>query len=182
MPKKIIFAIVAMTLVSLTVSQLSCSDKAILDSNRRLIHDTGSDVKRVYNGPASCATLKLDNGGYRCCYIKIKFKNEDLDEKFTHKGCYEITDSDSAKYVMGDSDDFDFKDVHSFSIMTRGYCSGWFEIKTSIDGETLGKIQVSNTNFWQEFTTEVRIPDGVSALYLEYKGGGNASLLSFTVG
>ena len=38
MPKKIIFAIVAMTLVSLTVSQLSCSDKAILDSNRRLIY------------------------------------------------------------------------------------------------------------------------------------------------
>ena len=111
MPKKIIFAIVAMTLVSLTVSQLSCSEKAILDSNRRLIHDTRSDVKRVYNGPASCATLKLDNGGYLCCYLKIKFKNEIYDEKFTHRGCYEITDADSAKYVMGDYDDFDFDTI-----------------------------------------------------------------------
>ena len=86
MPKKIIFPIVAMILVSLTVSQDSCSDKFIW------------------------ATLKLD-GGYMCCYIKIKFKNEYIDEKFTHKGCYEITDSDSAKYVMGGSDDFDFDDV-----------------------------------------------------------------------
>ena len=110
MPKKIIFAIVAMTLVSLTVSQDSCSDKFILDSNKVITGNTYSDVTKAYNGPASCATLKLD-GGYMCCYIKIKFKNEDLDEKFTHKGCYEITDSDSAKYVMGDSDDFDFKDV-----------------------------------------------------------------------
>ena len=110
MPKKIIFAIVAMTLVSLSVSQDSCSDKFILDSNRVITGNTYSDVTKAYNGPASCATLKLD-GGYMCCYIKIKFKNEDLDEKFTHKGCYEITDSDSAKYVMGDSDDFDFKDV-----------------------------------------------------------------------
>ena len=110
MPKKIIFAIVAMILVSLSVSQDSCSDKFILDSNRVITGNTYSDVTKAYNGRASCATLKLD-GGYMCCYIKIKFKNEDLDEKFTHKGCYEITDSDSAKYVMGDSDDFDFKDV-----------------------------------------------------------------------
>ena len=110
MPKKIIFAIVAMTLVSLSVSQDSCSDKFILDSNKVITGNTYSDVTKAYNGPASCATLKLD-GGYMCCYIKIKFKNEELDEKFTHKGCYEITDSDSAKYVMGDSDDFDFKDV-----------------------------------------------------------------------
>ena len=43
MPKKIIFAIVAMTLVSLTVSQLSCSEKAILDSNRRLIYNEKHD-------------------------------------------------------------------------------------------------------------------------------------------
>ena len=111
MPKKIIFAIVAMILVSLSVSQDSCSDKFILDSNRVITGNTYSDVTKAYNGPASCATLKLDNGGYMCCYIKIKFKNENLDEKFTHKGCYEITDSDSAKYVMGDYDDFDFKDV-----------------------------------------------------------------------
>ena len=111
MPKKIIFAIVAMTLVSLTVSQDSCSDKFILDSNRVITGNTYSDVTKAYNGPASCATLKLDNGGYLCCYLKIKFKNEIYDEKFTHRGCYEITDADSAKYVMGDYDDFDFDTI-----------------------------------------------------------------------
>ena len=111
MPKKIIFAIVAMTLVSLSVSQDSCSDKFILDSNRVITGNTYSDVTKAYNGPASCATLKLDNGGYLCCYLKIKFKNEIYDEKFTHRGCYEITDADSAKYVMGDYDDFDFDTI-----------------------------------------------------------------------
>ena len=111
MPKKIIFAIVAMILVSLSVSQDSCSDKFILDSNRVITGNTYSDVTKAYNGPASCATLKLDNGGYLCCYLKIKFKNEIYDEKFTHRGCYEITDADSAKYVMGDYDDFDFDTI-----------------------------------------------------------------------
>ena len=67
MPKKIIFAIVAMTLVSLTVSLDSCSDKFILDSNKVITGNTYSDVTKAYNGPASCATLKLD-GGYMCCY------------------------------------------------------------------------------------------------------------------
>ena len=110
MPKKIIFTIIAMTLVSLTVSQESCSDKAILDSNRKLIYNADSDAKRAYNGPASCATLKLD-GGYLCCYLKIKFKNEIYDEKFTHRGCYEITDADIAKNVIGDYDDFDFDTI-----------------------------------------------------------------------
>lgn len=108
------------------------------------------------------------------CYPKITQDGRDGDEIPGH--IVNIKDGTVLGFKY-----FDFKDVHFFSIMTRGYCSGWFEIKTSIDGETLGKIQVSNTNFWQEFTTEVRIPDGVSALYLEYKGGGNASLLSFTL-
>ena len=75
---------------------------------------------------------------------------------------------------------FNFKGIKKFTIKTRGYCSGTFEVKTSIDGECFGKIKVENTNFWQEFTTDANIPDGTSALYLEYKGPGNASLLSFT--
>ena len=107
MPKMIFFAFITLTLVSLSVSQLSCSDKFIIDSNKKLIGSATSDVTNAYNGPASCATLKL-NGGYACCYIKIKFKNEDIDEKFTHKGCYEIKDSDGTNYILGDNIDFDF--------------------------------------------------------------------------
>ena len=110
MPKMIFFAFITLTLVSLSVSQLSCSDKFIIDSNKKLIGSATSDVTNAYNGPASCEKLKL-NGGYACCYIKIKFKNEDIDEKFTHKGCYEITDSDGKNYILGDNVDFDFDDV-----------------------------------------------------------------------
>ena len=107
MPKKIIFAIVALTLVSLSVSQSSCSYKAVLDSDGNLLNSGISDVTKAYNGPASCATLRLD-GGLLCCYIKFKFKNEEIDEKFTHKGCYEIPGETTG--VINDSEDFDFEE------------------------------------------------------------------------
>ena len=111
MPKKIIFAIVALTLVSLSVSQSSCSDKGIIENsgtNRGKLKNSGiSDITKAYNGPASCATLRLD-GGLLCCYIKFKFKNEEIDEKFTHKGCYEIPGETTG--VINDSEDFDFEE------------------------------------------------------------------------
>ena len=107
---KFIFSLIAISFLIFCKSQTitDCSGKAIIDENGLLLNDQTNDVTLAFNGPASCATLEAE--GF-CCYIKIKFENVILDEKFTHKGCYEITDSDSAKYVMGDSDDFDFKDV-----------------------------------------------------------------------
>ena len=67
------------------------------------------------------------------------------------------------------------------SIQTRGYCDGVFEIRTSWEGEILGEIRVAYTNFGETFSTQVRIPDGVQAIYLTYRGGGNASLRSFNL-
>ena len=93
MQKNLSFALILLTLVTLCKSELeNCFDKAIL-SDYGLIHDKRSDVTRAFNGPASCNTLKLSDG-VMCCYIKFKFKNEELDKKFTHKGCYEITNDD----------------------------------------------------------------------------------------
>lgn len=71
---------------------------------------------------------------------------------------------------------FDFKDVKSISIKTRGYCSGEFQIMTAWDSEPIARIECSGTNIWWEGSTSISIPDGISPLYLKYVGGGNPQL------
>ena len=93
MPKNLICSIIALTLVSFSLSD-DCSSKEILDAKYKLIGSDYADVTKAFNGPASCATLSLSSEGTACCYIKLKFKNEVADEKFTHKGCFEIQKSD----------------------------------------------------------------------------------------
>ena len=63
----------------------------------------------------------------------------------------------------------------------RGYADGVFEVKTAWNGETLAKIKVKHANVWEEYAAPVSIPDGKQAIYLTYRGNGNASLLSFTL-
>ena len=76
---------------------------------------------------------------------------------------------------------FDCKGVKRITVHTRGYCNGEFLVKTAWDGPVLGKIKVEFTNVWKPFTSEVKIPDGVNAIYLEYSGGGRAALGGFTL-
>ena len=74
---------------------------------------------------------------------------------------------------------FDLKGVKGLKITTRGYGKGEFGIRTSIDGEILGKIGVDFCTAWTEGTAAFTVPDGVYPLYLTFKGVGNPSLLSF---
>ena len=76
---------------------------------------------------------------------------------------------------------FDCKGIHQVSIWTRGYCSGSFHVKTAWDGPSLGEIQVGFTNVWTEYKAAIDIPDGVHAIYLEYRGRGSACLRSFAL-
>ncbi len=76
---------------------------------------------------------------------------------------------------------FDFKDVKRISLKARGYGSGAFEIMTSIDGEVLATLPVVYTNVWEEYSSDIDIPDGVHPLYIRYTGQGCISLLSFTI-
>ncbi|MCR4736222.1 MAG: family 43 glycosylhydrolase [Treponema sp.] len=74
---------------------------------------------------------------------------------------------------------FDFKKLKSVGIVTRGYIHGDFEIKTKWDGPVLAKITLEDgSNFWEEHSTEVSIPDGVSAFYLTFTGRGTGRLKS----
>ena len=74
---------------------------------------------------------------------------------------------------------FDLKGVKGLRITTRGYGMGDFEIRTSIDGDVLGKISVGFCTAWTEGKAEFTVPDGIYPLYLTYKGVGNPSLKSF---
>ncbi|HHX60265.1 MAG TPA: family 43 glycosylhydrolase [Epulopiscium sp.] len=76
---------------------------------------------------------------------------------------------------------FDCKGIKRVKIKVRGYCQGDFEIKTSWNGPTLGKISVGFSNVWKEYLSDITIPDGVHPLYITYTGQGSAALASFTL-
>jgi hypothetical protein len=76
---------------------------------------------------------------------------------------------------------FDCKGVTAVKVKIRGYCRGYFEVKTKWDGESLGKIEFVSSNIWKEFSSPVKIPDGVQALYFIYKGSGNVTFGAFSL-
>ena len=74
---------------------------------------------------------------------------------------------------------FDCRGVKEIGIAVRGYGNGAFEVRTAWDGEVLAEIPVVNSNVWEEYSAPVAVPDGVQAIYLTYRGGGNLHLRSF---
>ena len=112
MTKSLFFAIIVSTLISMCFSGL-CSEKEILNDDYTLRESdyAASDRTLAFNEVASCATLSTD--GYTCCYIKIKFKNQQADEKYTHKGCYALTESRAIDIGLStpDTDDVKWKDI-----------------------------------------------------------------------
>ena len=66
---------------------------------------------------------------------------------------------------------FDFKGVKKITIKTRAYIKGDFEVRTKWDGPVLGKIPIKDfSNYWEENSADIEIPDGVHALYLKFVG------------
>ncbi len=86
-----------------------------------------------------------------------------------------MTDSATAGFKY-----FDCRNVKHFSITVRGYADGVFEIRRKWDGEELARIQVEYSNVWETYTVDLCMPDGIQPVYITYRGGGNASLKSFT--
>lgn len=106
-------------------------------------------------------------------FPKITQDGKDGDEEFGYIANMKASATAGFKY-------FDFNGVKRVKINVRGYCKGDFEIKTSWNGPALGTIPVAFSNVWKEYTADIRIPDGVHALYITYTGQGSASLASFT--
>lgn len=76
---------------------------------------------------------------------------------------------------------FDFKGIKKITLTARGYCYGEFEVRTKWDGPVLGTIKPDSSNFWEECSGQVNIPDGIAALYLTFKGGGNPQIKKFVL-
>ncbi len=76
---------------------------------------------------------------------------------------------------------FDCRGVKRITAVTRGYAGGCFEVRTEPGGEVLGTIPLGFRNQWAPFSGEVRVPDGVHALYFTYRGPGSAMLRSFVL-
>lgn len=107
-------------------------------------------------------------------FPKIMQDGRDGDEEPGYIGNMQDSATAGFKY-------FDCCGVNQISIKVRGYAGGLFEVRTVWDGEVLARLKVQYTNVWEEYCAPVRIPDGKQALYLTYRGEGNASLLSFTL-
>ena len=103
---------------------------------------------------------------------KVMQDGRDGDEEIGYIG--NITDKATAGFKY-----FDCKGVKKVALTCRGYGNGTFEIKTAWDGPVLGTVTLQYTNVWERYETECNLPDGVNAIYLTYRDGGNVSLKSF---
>ena len=84
----------------------ACSWKKIINSDGKLSNSPNGDLTLAYNKVGSCISLQTDNDDEVCCYIKIRFKNELLDERFTHKGCHPVPTSYLLEDATTDIDDY----------------------------------------------------------------------------
>jgi hypothetical protein len=125
--------------------------------------------------------------GRHPAYIACNLFN--ADGKFTARITQDGRDCDKEIGYIADITDstvigfkyFECVGIKKIKIITRGYCNGVFEIRTTLHGEILGRIPVEFSNIWEEFSAEVSIPDGVHALYFTYTGNGTAQFASFEI-
>ena len=88
--KKIFQIVFVLMLASITYEEMGCKVKQVIDDNNFVLRESSyADYKYAYHGVSSCAALSSDDG--TCCYMKVKFKNEVADEKYTHRGCIQVT-------------------------------------------------------------------------------------------
>ena len=70
-----------------------------------------------------------------------------------------------------------FQNVTKVSVKTRGMCYyGGFDVLLTADGKPIGTVPAARGNEWTWQTTELAIPDGISAIYFRMKGYGTLSL------
>ena len=105
-------------------------------------------------------------------YPRVMQDGKDGDEVDGYVGNIQDTATAGFKY-------FDMQDVQKITISVRGYAKGVFQVRTTWDGEVLAEIPVDYTNVWEDYSAPVTVDNGVHALYLTFRGQGNAMLRSF---
>lgn len=136
-----------------------------------------------YPGYMACSLTAEEESVYTDCtcgwmdsrFPKITQDGGDGDENPGYVCCLRAGSAAGFKY-------FDCRGVKAITIRTRGYARGPVAIKTSWDGEPLGRITLPDSStIWMEYTVPIAIPDGVQALYFAFEGTGTLSLGGFTL-
>lgn len=74
---------------------------------------------------------------------------------------------------------FRFDRVSQITLTIRGEAKGEIEVRTQREGACLGRISVdTNSREWIPVSSSVGIPDGVSGMYLTYRGAGRLDMRS----
>ncbi len=107
-------------------------------------------------------------------YARIMQDGRDGDEEVAYIANIQESTVAGFKY-------FDCKGITKITLKTRGYGNGYMEVKTAWDGEVLGTVPIGYSNVWVTNSANIQIPDGIHALYFEFKGEGGTSLASFTL-
>ena len=108
-------------------------------------------------------------------FPKISQDGRDQDDGTPLEG---IENAKDTSYITGIKENttigfkyFDFKGVKRVSITTRGYIKGDFEIRTKLDGPVIGRITLKDSsNYWEENSCDIKLPDGISSFYLKFVG------------
>lgn len=75
---------------------------------------------------------------------------------------------------------FDCKNITKLAITTKGYATGEIEVKTSLDGEVIGRLPIGYANVWKREEANISITDGEKvALYFTFRGEGHLQFKSF---
>lgn len=130
---------------------------------------------------------KAEYPAYIVCNIfNEKKPNKYVGDGFTARVVQDGRDGDEeAGYIRNIQDGttvgfkyFRCKDVKKIAIVTRGYCYGYYQVRTKWDGPVIGEIHPDSSNFWEEVTADIAMPDGDNALYLTFTGGGTLEIKS----
>ena len=74
---------------------------------------------------------------------------------------------------------FDFENVKSISITTRGNGKGILHVRTNIDGNNLASIELESNQDWKEYKVDIVLNAKNSPLYFIYDGIGKIQIKQF---
>ncbi len=152
------------------------SDGAIKQSEITSCGLNNGPLNDIYEYPSyiACNIMKPDTGMYvgepNVPFITQEGKDGDMNEGFVTN----ITNDVSLGYKY-----FEVKDVTGIELYYRGYASGEFIIRSAPDGDTLATLPVDYTTIWTEVSSSLSLPNGITSLYITFKGQGNTALKSF---
>ena len=103
---------------------------------------------------------------------RVMQDGRDGDETQGYIGNIQDTATAGFKFFQG----VEARQIH---IWTRGYAQGIFEVRTENGGKVLAELPVEYTNVWEESAADIALPEGEYAIYLTFRGQGNAMLKGF---